>query len=221
MTTPHSKENTVNQFIRLDFKWNDRFERSSREVTNGLNSSNIGMNHVIHSADVNTSDGAQVGVITSMEQVLSSEVTAFGDAIRQAAMFGSNPQTGDIFEDPGEPSSIHASSVVLGPSSEENTSMVSATHPAIHYAIHDSTAPSKVTAQDLESFARDTFDTKLDVQIAGSGFNVMIREATVTTDDAHAIKKHIIEHENIPHASVKTLYVCPQSSELPEPFPSQ
>jgi len=219
MKNPHQKQKIADEYIRLDFTWNEPFEVSLDNIEKGLSTGS--MNHVIHGVDTSRQNGTRIGIVTEMEQVTSPEVTAFEDEIRQAALTNGDPRSGDLHTDPGEPNTTCVSAVTVGGSSTNanHSSTIASTQPAIHYAIHDSSCPQAVTPHTLEEFGRNELNKRVDVQSAGTGFNVMIRSATITTENAHAMKQHIVSTENIPHAAVITVYTCPQSGELPEPKP--
>lgn len=209
-------------YVRLDFIWETtafspmatstgHYADVAKTVENGS------LSHYLYNVAVeHDSSTVTAGVVTTKEQIAESEVTAFQDELRRALM-----EQRDA-EDPGEADTVHISSVHLGQqeSPRQNRKTID-THPALHCALRTSGAPNNLTAPDLEATIRGHAqfeDKRVDVRETLSGFNIYIRESTITRSEAHVIRGIIMRQEDVKRPETNLLFTSPTSGELPEPI---
>lgn len=220
-STITAETDAADTHIRLDFVW-ETTALSPRETStgryNGVSQtmSNGSLSHLLSNVTVeHDSNTVTASVTTTKTQVVENEVTAFEDELRQAMMTTRNGT------DPGEASEIHVSAVHMRTAVTDNTvTQGIATHPALHYAIRASGAPNTLTAATLETAIRQHQNIegkRVDVTETMSGFNVHVRESTITRSEARTIRTIIMEKENVKRPETHLVYTSLTSGELPEP----
>lgn len=215
-------------YVRLDFMWGKESISPETSTTGRYNRVAGAVKHgsledLVYNVSIeHDSEEVHAGLITSQEAVVEAEVTAYEDEIRRAFMEHRNAA------DPGEATTAHISAVYLGQPATDGDNKPTrgsarparATHPALHYAVRTPGA-EQLNGETLEKTVRNHPELEthqIDVRETVSGFNLYIREPTITREKARVIRGIIIDTEEIVRQKTRVLYTAPDSGELPEPI---
>lgn len=211
-------------YVRLDFIWNTT-TLSPRESSTGRYNhvagciENGSLEHFLYNVSVEH-DSAQITgkLVTTKDQIVEAEITAFEDEIRRAFMKHRDSDPND----PGEADEVHVSAVYLDtPDTPGDARSIRDTHPAVHCALRSSGAPNTLTGTELEETIRShkqLHEKRIDVRETLSGFNIYIRDSTITRKESRVIRGIITRREDISRPETKLVYTAPKTSALPEPI---
>jgi hypothetical protein len=124
--------------------------------------------------------------------------------------------------DPGEADTLHVSAVHLAQPNEKNRARpIRDTHPALHCRVQGPGKPDTITGIELEKALRTHSELqgkRIDVRETLSGFNMYIRDSTITRSEAKTIRNIIMTKENVIRQQASITYCAPNSSKLPNPI---
>lgn len=201
----------ADEYIRLDFVWEDHFEDDSEWLGSKVENEimNNSLSHMIYNVSIKQHFGdIQVGIVTTESEVVEQEVTTYMDEIRRVI----NKHL-DRDSSPGESDRVFVSAVTLG--KKEGARPVRSTHPSIKYSLNQSKYPENITGYELEKTARSEINKKVDVVESSKGFNMWVREPGITQVEARRVRDIIIEREDgILKQPIRIVYTAPQSEHL-------
>lgn len=211
---PTQTNQLADEYIRLDFIWNDQFSGKPNRIKGAIKNGDMDDLLYTVSYDELMGDQTNIGIVTTKEEVVNAEITAYENEIRSAFREYANANI-------GESNTVVASAVVLGKERQRSHRRVRASHPAVHFAINTPNYPDVVTETVLEEYTRSALEKRIDITRAGSGFNMRVREPTISKKEVDGIAGHIVETENSHHQLVRPVYTAPQSGKLPKRLEQQ
>lgn len=194
--------------VRLDFIWETPYTGKFNRVAGGVKTGS--MQHCIYNVAAELRDNAvHIGIVTTLESINDTDMSEFESECRREM----NAHLDVDDEWAGTCDELHVSAVYLGEA--EDARPIRSTHPRVHFSINERGCPNTVDAEVIEKHIRKTFQKRVDVERAGNGFNLLFREPTVTQSAVNEIKQFIVEKENVRQQSIATVFIAPESTELP------
>jgi len=204
MSSNTHQTDTGTSCVTLEYTWDTEFIGNPEQIETQLENSSMG--YGIAAVSITKTTPFTVDILTNMEEVVESEITAFHDEIQRIISSRMLHNATELEDHP----EIRVASATIDYNAPPPFNVID-NQPSIHFAVNQSGHPDSITAWELEEHVRDSTGKLVDVQQSNGGFNVFVRDDRVSHDVMKQTQAFIRAEEDVPRNIIRVVYTAPET----------